>query len=94
LSGWGCPIKVVFWAKLADCGQAAFGRPTKRADVPTQFRAFALQDIEILRLDLDAFRQCQCIFNIDAKVSDRVFNFGVAKQNLHRAQIASRLVNN
>ena len=81
-------------SKLADFGQSAFGRQTKKADIPRQFRALALLDIEIRQLDFDAFRQFQRILNIDAKVSDRIFSLGVTKQNLHSSQIAGRLVNN
>lgn len=44
-------------------------------------------------LDFDSFRQRQRIFHINAEVSNSVLDFGVAKPNLHRPQIARRLAN-
>lgn len=43
-------------------------------------------------LDFGAFSEMQRVFNVDAEVADRALDFGVAKQNLHGAQIAGLLV--
>lgn len=39
------------------------------------------------RSDLDAFRQAQRIFHVHAQVADGIFDFRMAEQDLHSAQI-------
>jgi hypothetical protein len=34
-------------------------------------------------LDVNLFRYCQCIIDLDAEIPDGAFNFGVTEQELH-----------
>jgi hypothetical protein len=38
--------------------------------------------------DVNLFRYCQGVIDLDAQVSDRAFDLGVSKQELHGSQIA------
>jgi hypothetical protein len=43
--------------------------------------------------DVGVLGERKCVFNVDTQVSDRVLDLRVTKQNLHSAQVSSRLVN-
>ena len=44
------------------------------------------------RSDLRPLRQLQGVFDIYAEVADSALDFGMTEQDLHRAQVACRLI--
>jgi len=43
--------------------------------------------------DINLFRYCQCVLDLNAQIPDRAFDLGVSKQKLNGPEIASPPVN-
>ena len=44
-------------------------------------------------LHLNLFRDIQCIFNFDAEISHRAFEFGMAQEELDRTDVSGLAIN-
>lgn len=78
------------------CGRletVSFRGPKKESGRSKARQSVRSQNFEFLALDFDALRQSQRVFDVDAKISNRILNLGVTEQNLHGTQIPSGLVN-
>lgn len=71
----------------------SFRGPKKESGRSKARQSVRSQNFEFLALDFDALRQSQRVFDVDAKISNRILNLGVTEQNLHGTQIPSGLVN-